>query len=372
MTTLECIAAVADAADSPFSLDRVSLAPPRAGEILVRIAGVGLCHTDLVFRDQMDAFRKPAVLGHEGAGIVEQVGPGVTEVAIGDRVVLGFSSCGACPRCAENLPSYCNLFVPLNYAGLRPEDGSTAFTRAGEAVSSHFFGQSSFATHAVTRVRNAVKVDGLTDLPVELLGPLGCGLMTGAGAVMHSMDCQPGSSLLVLGGGPVGLAAVMAGRIRGCAQIVLVEPMETRRTVGLELGATHAIDPLAGDVEAALRAVAPAGFDAALDTSGVVSVIETALSLLASHGILGLVGVPRQLDAAISVSIGQLMTFGRRIVGIIEGDSNPQEFIPELLRHHAAGRFPFDRLIRTFPLEAINEAVEAQANGDCIKVVLLP
>lgn len=366
-----CTAAVARAANADFTIEQISVEGPRAGEVLVRIAGVGLCHTDLVFRDQFDAFAKPAVLGHEGAGVIEAVGEGVDGLAAGDRVVLGFSSCGQCERCAEDLPSYCVQFVPMNYAGMRLDDGSTAYSADGARVSSHFFGQSSFATLAVTRARNVVKVGG-TKVPLELLGPLGCGFQTGAGAVLRSMDCREGSSLIVFGGGPVGLAAVMAGAIRKCSTIILVEPIEARRQIGLEFGATHVIDPAAGDLAAAIREILPLGVDAALDTSGNVGVIETALASLAAHGILGLVGVPKDLSASFNVSIAALMTPGLRIIGIIEGDSVPQDFIPELLAYHAEGRFPFDKLIRTFPLAQINEAIAAQARGECIKVVLVP
>lgn len=367
-----CKAAVAHGVNQPFTVEDVVVAAPRAGEVLVRIAGVGLCHTDLVFRDQFDAFAKPAVLGHEGSGVIEAIGEGVTGLAPGDRVILGFSSCGTCPRCAEDLPSYCLQFVPMNYAGMRLDDGSTAYTSTdGARISSHFFGQSSFSTLAMTRARNVVKVPE-TALPLELLGPLGCGLMTGAGAVMKSMDCRAGSSIAVFGGGPVGLAAVMAAKVRGCSAIILVEPVADRRAIGLELGATHAIDPAAGDLGEALRAILPLGVDFALDTTGNVGVIETGLANLAPHGLIGLVGVPKDLGAAFSVNIAALMTPGLRIIGIIEGNAVPQHFIPELLALHAAGQFPFDRLIRTYPLGQINEAIAAQARGDCIKVVLIP
>jgi len=161
--------------------------------------------------------------------------------------------------------------------------------------------------------------------------------------------------------------------IQGCTTIILVEPIAARRAIALELGATHVIDP--GAVEnlgEALRAIVPAGLDFAFDTSGVVPVIEAGLASLSSHGAIGLVGVPSKPDAAISVNIAALMTPGHRIIGIIEGDSDPQSFIPELIAHHAAGRFPFDRLIKTFPLTEINEALAAQARGECIKVVLIP
>ncbi len=365
-----CNAAVAHGAHQPFTLETLSLNGPRAGEVLVRIAGVGLCHTDLVFRDQMP-LSFPAVLGHEGAGTVEAVGEGVTDFAPGDTVIIGFSSCGHCPRCAEHLPGYCQTFNELNYAGMRLEDGSTAYLQDSHPVWSHFFGQSSFTSHAITRAGNLVKVD--TRAPLEILGPLACGFQTGAGAIMRSLACPAGSSLVVFGGGPVGLAAIMASRIQGCSTVILVEPVAERRRIGLELGATHVIDPgESTELAAAIREILPMGADFAFDTTGVVPVIEAGLAALGSHGALGLVGVPKDPEAAIQVNIVGLMGPGHRIIGIIEGDSDQQNFIPELLTHHAAGRFPFDRLIRTFPLAEINAAIEAQAHGECIKVVLIP
>lgn len=370
--TTPATAAVARVPNDDFSIEAVTIGDPRPGEVRVKIAGVGLCHTDLIFRDQFAPYALPAVLGHEGAGIVESVGEGVEGLAAGDRVVLGFSSCGSCARCDEDLPSYCTSFVPLNYAGMRLEDGSTALSAGSERIASHFFGQSSFASHAITRERNVVKV-GDTAAPLELLGPLGCGFQTGAGGVMRSLGCPAGSSIAIFGGGPVGLAAVMGAVIQGCATIILVEPIAARREIGLKLGATHVIDPAQnGDLNAALRDIVPEGLDYAFDTSGNVGVIEAGIAALGSHGAIGLVGVPKTADATISVNIAALMTPGLRIIGIIEGDSDPQTFIPELIAHHAAGRFPFDSLIKTFPLAQINEAIAAQARGECIKAVLIP
>lgn len=367
---MDILAAIAEAPHGDFTLATVQIAAPRADEVLVRIAGVGLCHTDLVARDQFIPIPLPAVLGHEGAGVVEAVGSAVTKVKAGDTVVLGFSSCGQCPRCAEHLPSYCRDFPALNYAGARP-DGSGALSRDGAALSGHFFGQSSFAAYAIAGERNVVKVDA-EGLPLELLGPLGCGLQTGAGAVMRSMNCPPGASLAIFGGGPVGLAAVMAAAARDCAAILLVEPQAARRAMALELGATHVIDPASGDAAAAIRAILPHGVDFALETSGLEAVAASALASLGSHGMLGLVGVPPRPDSSLSINLAGVITYGHRIVGIIEGDSDLDGFIPDLIALHRAGRFPFDRLVTTFSLAEINAAVAAQHRGDCIKAVLIP
>ncbi len=368
---MQTIAAVAREPRGAFIIQALDIEAPRAGEVLVRIAGVGLCHTDLIFRDQFAPYPLPAVLGHEGAGTIEAVGEGIEGLAVGDRVVLGFSSCGHCARCDEGLPSYCRDFPPLNYAGMRLEDGSKALSIDGEPVSSHFFGQSSFAAHAIVRARNVVKVSDAS-APLEILGPLGCGFQTGAGGVIRSMACPAGSSIVIVGGGPVGLAAVMGAKIQGCATIVLVEPVAARRALGQELGATHVIDPAAGDVTQAIRAILPDGTDFAFDTSGRVDAIQSAMAALSPRGMIGLVGVPPRAEDALHINIAGMITFGQRIVGIMEGDSDPQTFIPELIAHHAAGRFPFDRLVQTFPLADINAAIEAQARGDCVKVVLIP
>lgn len=360
-------AAVARQPNAPFTLETLELEEPRDDEVLVRIGAVGICHTDLVARDQLIPIGLPAVLGHEGAGVVERVGSAVTRVKAGDRVLLTFGSCGVCPRCSDHLPTYCQQFPLINYAGMRG-DGSKALRDGDTPVSSHFFGQSSFATHAVAHFRNVVRIDD--DLPLEKAAPLGCGIQTGAGSVMRSMACKAGSSLAVFGAGTVGLSAVMAAKIQGCAQIIAVDPLASRRQLALELGATHALDPGAATPEG-IRAIVPAGLDYALDTSGRPAVMETALASLGSHGVLGLVGVPPTADSMLPVRIAGLITFGQQIKGIIIGDSEPEEFLPELIRLHKEGRFPFDRLIQTFPLSAINEAIAAQHDGSCVKPVLL-
>ena len=367
---MKTIAAMVREGGGPFTVETIAIDEPREGEARVAIAGVGLCHTDLAFSDGSRPYPMPAVLGHEGSGVVEAVGPGVTEVAPGDRVIIGFSSCGHCSRCDAGLPSYCREFLSLNFTGARG-DGSTAYDAGGEAVASHFFGQSSFAAQAIVRVGNLVKVPE-TEVALELLGPLACGFQTGAGGVIRSMACPAGSSIAIFGGGPVGLAAVMGAAIQGCSPIILIEPIPARRALAVDLGATHVIDPGAGTVAAAIRAIVPDGTDFAFETSGRLDAIAAARGALATRGMLGLVGVPHDADAAFPVNISELMGLGHRIVGILEGDSDQQEFIPELIAHHASGRFPFDRLIKTYPLAEINEAIAAQARGECVKVVLIP
>lgn len=364
---MKVMAAVAREYGRDFSIETLDLDPPRDDEVLVRVEAVGLCHTDLVFRDMETAVALPAVLGHEGAGVVEQVGARISKVRPGDRVLLTFRSCGQCDRCGSHQAAYCRQLPALNFVGQRL-DGSKALHDDGTAVSSNFFGQSSFASHALAYERNLVPIAG--DLDSATYAPLGCGVQTGAGGIMRSLNCAAGSSLVVIGGGTVGLSAVMGAIVQGCAAIIVIEPMAARRALALELGATHALDPTADPVVERVREIVPTGVDYVFDTSGIVPAIETAFGYLGSHGVIGLVGVPAAADAALSVPVSLAITFGFSVKGIIEGDSEPDEFIPELIRLHRDGRFPFDRLIAKYPFEAINTAIADQHAGRCVKVVL--
>ena len=360
-------AAVARAPLADFTIETVQLDDLRPDEILVRIVGVGLCHTDIVA--QAGAIVPlPAVLGHEGSGVVEKVGADVVKVARGDRVAITFRSCGQCANCKKGLAPYCHSMPALNYTGTRT-DGSKAITAGGEPLSSNFFGQSSFATHALTYERNVVKVP--EDAPLELVGPLGCGIQTGAGAIMRSLACEAGSSLLVLGGGAVGLSAVMAAVVQGCSTIIVVEPHAARRALGMELGATYAIDPAGSpDLAAAVRAIVPLGVDYAFDTTGRPETQQATMACLAPHATFGIVGISPP-GTPVPGDMNTVMTFGHTIKGIIEGDSDPDVFIPQMIDLHREGRLPFDRLITTFPFDQINQAIQAQHRGECVKVVLL-
>lgn len=361
-------AAICHGPDSPFTIEEASIDAPREGEVLVRIVGAGICHTDMAARDQQVPVPLPMVLGHEGSGVVEAVGPGVTEVAPGDAVILTFASCGTCPNCSDQAPAYCYQFGLYNFSGGRP-DGSKAFTAPQGVIHSHFFGQSSFATHAIASERNVVKVPAsAAHVPLDRLGPLGCGLQTGAGAVLNSMAVKPGRALLVIGAGAVGLSAVMAGKIAGANPIIAVDLHDNRLALARELGATHTLKG-GPDLDAALREICPDGLHYAFDTTGIASLIELAFYLLAPRGIVGLVGAA---DPAAMLHLNEmaLMGGGKRIMGILEGDSDPKTFIPELIEHHVAGRFPFDRLVETFAFEDINEAFAAGESGRVIKPIL--
>jgi aryl-alcohol dehydrogenase len=360
-------AAVLRQPNKPYTIEPISFEAPRPGEILIRIHAVGICHTDMVFASGAMGSPFPLILGHEGAGVVEQIGEGVTKVAPGQKVLLTFNSCGHCSQCHQSNPAYCHEFVALNFACVRPDGSSSARDRSGP-VAARFFGQSSFASHAIAQERNVIRLPDDADL--TSLAPLGCGIQTGVGAVLRSLNAQAGSTLVVLGGGAVGLSAVLGGKIAGCSTILVIEPLAARRQLALELGAHHAIDPESGDTAEQVKAILPQGANNIVDTSGNVGAISASLSMLAPHGTLGLVGVPGSLEAVLPLPIVPAITFGYTIKGIIEGDSDPDEFLPELIALHAAGKLPIERFSTVYPFEQINQAIADSHSGKCVKAIL--
>ncbi|MGD2008523.1 MAG: NAD(P)-dependent alcohol dehydrogenase [Cellvibrionales bacterium] len=364
---MEITAAVVREPGGTFKVEQLELDSPRHDEVLVRIVGVGLCHTDLICRDQLYPVPLPAVLGHEGAGVVEAVGTGVTDLEPGDHVVLSFNACGECSNCSQGRPSRCSLLFESNFAGARA-DGSCAHSCGDQAIHGHFFAQSSFASHALAHRRNTVKVDA--DVPLELLGPLGCGVQTGAGAVMNTLAPAAGSSIAVFGCGSVGLSAVMAASLVGCATIIAVEPHATRRALALELGATHTIDPEDGDVVEAIHALTPEGTDYSLECTANPRVLRQAVDALTVTGTCALIGAA-PMGTEVTLDMNSIM-FGRTVTGVIEGDSIPGQFIPKLVALHKQGRFPLDKLVTFYPLTAIQQAVEDSEAGRVVKAVLQP
>lgn len=350
-------AAIVEAPGERFRIEAVELEPPGPGQVRVEIHACGVCHTDMVMQEGHLPVPFPAILGHEGAGIVEAVGAGVTEVAPGDRVLLSFDSCGHCPACDDHEPGYCREFVPRNFLGaLGPTEGGVR--RNDRRIGSNIFGQSAFATYALAHSSNVVKVD--SDLPLELLAPLGCGIQTGAGTVMETLRVQSGESVAVLGAGAVGLAAVMAARISGAGSIAVLDLHESRLQLARELGATEAANDLGS---------LAGPFDYIVDTTGVPSLVQQTVGLLAARGTLALVGAyppgPIELDLA------AVMSMGRRIVGVVEGGIDPKIFIPRLIDHYRAGELPLEKLVRFYPFTNIEEAVAASKSGEVIKPVLL-
>jgi aryl-alcohol dehydrogenase len=352
-----------------FQLEEIGLEDPRENEVLVRILGTGICHTDLVVRDQYFPTPLPAVLGHEGAGIVEKVGSAVSKVAPGDHVVLTFASCGVCPNCLKGQYGYCPDLYGRNFSGARPDGSSPCCSVHGGRLSGYFFGQSSFAEYAVATERNVVKIR--SDVPIELMGPLGCGIQTGAGAVINALKPGAGSSIAVFGAGSVGLAAIMAAHVVGCTTIIAVDVMESRLSLARELGATHVIHGAESDAVKEIASITGGeGVQYSLECTGLPKVVRQAVDCLRLTGTCGVIGVA-PLGTEVALDLNGIL-FGRTVRGIIEGDSIPDIFIPQLVDLWRQGRFPFDRLIKKFPLSEINKAVDASERGEVLKAIVIP
>jgi aryl-alcohol dehydrogenase len=360
---MQITAAVSRGAGTAPALESLELEAPRAGEILIRLVATGICHTDLHEHPGRHS-PQPIVLGHEGAGVVESLGAGVRSFEVGDHVILSGSSCGRCPSCQANRPTYCDLAMPLCFGGKRL-DGSTAL-RCGEApVHSHFFGQSSFATHAVVPERTAVKVD--RDLPLEKLGPLGCGVITGAGAVIEALHVGYGDSIAIFGVGGVGLSAVMAAKLVGARHIVAVDINAGRLALAREFGATHALQP-GDEAVKQIRAVTGRGLRYSLNTTTVPEVHTMALEVLAMNGTSAFVAAPRGPWAP---QMFGMLAGGRQLRGVLGGDAHPAQFLPKLVDYWQQGRFPFDRLLTFYRFDEIARAFDDVHHGRVIKPVLL-
>lgn len=353
--------------EQPFEMEEFELKEPRADEILVRVVATGMCHTDIIVRDQWYPVPLPVVLGHEGAGVVERVGEDVVDLEPGDHVVLTFASCGRCAYCLRGNPTYCLQFFGLNFGGARL-DGSNALSIDGEPVHDRFFGQSSFATYAIATERNAVKVS--EDAPLELLGPLGCGIQTGAGAVMNSLRPEAGTSIALFGAGAVGMSAIMAAQIVGCATIIAIDVIPGRLELARELGATHTVDANESEnVVEEVQEITGDGADYSIESSAVPAVLRQAVDSLAPLGVCGLIGAA-PLGTEFSLDMNDLLIPGKTVRGIVEGDSVPHVFIPRLVDLYDQGRFPFDRLVQTYSLNEINQAAEDVEEGNTLKPVL--
>lgn len=356
-------AAVAYGPDRPFSLEPLELGEIHEDEVLVRIQSCGICHTDVLAKQGVLPFGLPAVLGHEGAGVVERVGSAVRKVKPGDHVVLTFDYCTKCPQCTAGHPAYCVELMPRIFSGRRMDGTSTL---VDDRVTGSFFAQSSFATRAIAREANVVPVPA--DVDLALLGQLGCGIQTGAGAVLNRLRPKPGTSIVVTGVGPVGMAAIMAAKVIGCSKIIAVDIKPQRLSLAFELGATHVINSADADQTDAWATLA-SGLDFAVDTTARQSVISQAFQALGPGGTLAMLGAGPETTVAFGCH--DLIAGGRTVCGVSEGDSNPDIFIPQLIDLYKQGVFPLDRLVTRYPFEAIESACAAAATGEVIKPVII-
>ena len=349
-----------------LAIETVELDAPKASEVLVKIVAAGVCHTDSAGINQIIPVTLPAIFGHEGVGIVEEVGVGVDTLKPGDKVILSYPSCGCCENCIDGATYACEDLNRLFFDGSY-KDGTKRFSSDGQSVSS-FFGQGSFASHVVVDARNAVKVDVELD-DLKQLCSLGCGVQTGAGAVLNALVPDPESSLVVFGCGGVGMAAIMAAKIRGCSKIIAVDVVPSRLELALELGATHAVNGREVDTVAAIKEITNGGANYSVECSGIPVLIQQALQCLRRLGKCCLVSVTG--DAEVPIALEPLiMNPSVSLIGATEGCSAPQVFIPKLVQFYKEGRLPVDKLVKFYPFENIEEAFEDSHKGITIKPIL--
>jgi len=349
----------------PPRIGAALLDDPLPDEMVIRLGAVGICHTDIAISRWRS---EPSVFGHEGAGTVVATGAAVTEFAPGDRVAATFGSCGTCPNCTNRRPAYCFDHAAQNFDGMRPADRPAITLPDGTPVKAEFFRQSAFATYALVTQRNCVKLpDGMS---FAKAAPLGCGIQTGAGAVVNNFAAKAGRPLLVIGCGAVGLSAVMAGAIIGCDPIIAADLLPDRRAIALQVGAHYALDGARPDLVSSIRALTLGGVSYALDCAGTQATYEAALGSLHPGGLCGIVTLPGEFGAPVMHPGG--MTFlNTSTIGIIEGDSVPATFIPWLIAHHNAGRLPYDKLIAEYAFADIAHAFDDLGKGRTIKPVLV-
>lgn len=346
-----------------FEIMPVQLSDPQADEIMVEIEACGICHTDSVCKHMVPV---PSVLGHEGVGRVKKTGKAVRDLKVGDRVILCYPFCGVCHHCVGGAPFNCVHNAELSFSGKRL-DGRSPVLLNGQEISGAFFQQSSFSTLAVVPARAAVRVE--TNIPIEILAALPCGVSTGAGAMLYSLAARPGSKVLVFGAGAVGLSAAIAARICGAMKVVVVDRLQHRVSLAAELGATHTLVADHDNLERELRHIEPAGFDIVLDTSSAASAWRAAFAALASGGRFGFVSVPQPFDEY-TVKPIELMFKGASMHAVVQGGAVSRALIPLLIEYWRQGRLPLERLVRGYSFSAINQAFLDASAGDAIKPVL--
>ena len=358
-------AAVLYNAHEPFVVEEVELADPGPGEALIRLAGSGVCHSDEHVVDGSMPFPLPAVLGHEGAGVVEKIGPGVTYAVPSDHVILSFvPTCGKCHHCVTGRPNLC--------AGVRTTpgtmaDGTRRMRRNGQEIN-HFTMLSTFAEYAVVPEASLVRVR--EDAPLDKVCLIGCGVMTGVGAAINTAKVRPGSTCVVIGCGGVGLNVIQGCVLAGAGRIIAVDKLANKLEYARQFGATHFINASKEDVTSAVREISRFGADYAFEVIGRPETIELAYECTGRGGMTVVVGLS-PAGSRISISAPSFMA-EKAIVGCAYGSTRQRVDMPMLTDLYMAGRLKLDELItRTYPLEGINEAFEALRQGQVARGVIV-
>jgi len=362
-------AAILNAVNTPFSVEEIDLDGPHAGEVLVKVEAAGICHSDghLVTGDTKHP--RPCVAGHEGAGVVEDVGEGVGDLKKGDHVILKWApSCGACFYCLDGTPCLCSTYVEPIWAGAMM-DGTTRLSRRGETVY-HYSALACFADRAVVPQESCVKVS--PEVPLKVAALIGCAVTTGVGSVLNTARIEAGSSVAVFGAGGVGLSAIMGARLAGAGRIVAVDRFESKEKMAREAGATDFLLDLPDPVDTIRKRTEGRGADVVVDTTGLTAVQELCLKVARPGGTVVLAGLaPMGSNTNLP---GSLITRQEKTVkGSYYGTAVPARHFPLYADLFLEGKLPIDSLItRTYSLEQVNEAFEEMLSGSTARGVILP
>jgi S-(hydroxymethyl)glutathione dehydrogenase/alcohol dehydrogenase len=355
-------AAVLYEAKKPLVVEDVEIEEPKTGEVLVKVAAAGVCHSDLHFMEGSWPFRLPAILGHEGAGVVERVGEGVTLVQPGDHVILTWvAPCGQCRNCVRGKPYLCNSNPAASM-----KDGTTRLKKGDQSIF-HFLGVSSFAQHLIAHETAMVKVR--EDAPLEKVALIGCGVMTGVGAVVNTAKVEMGSSVAVFGCGGVGLNVIQGANLAGATTIIAVDKFDNKLELARKLGATHVVNASNEDPVKKVREITGAGADYTFEVIGIPEVVAQAFDAAGPGGTAVMVGMP-PIGAPVTVnSLGLFQ--GKTLQGAYYGSARVRVDMPVLVDLYMAGKLKLDELItRSYPLDGINDAFDAMKKGEVARSII--
>ncbi len=353
--------------NTPLKVERVSLDEPQVNEVLVKLVASGVCHSDLSFMKGEMPAPVPVVPGHEGAGIVEKVGPGVTTLQPGDHVIMMVSfSCGKCRFCNEGKPTQCVENLPTMAGAALPVSGTTRLSKGDQALH-HLFGLACFAEYTVVHERSCVKVR--EDAPLDKICLLGCGITTGMGAAINTAGVRPGESIVIWGTGGVGLSAVIGAKLAGAGKIIAVARNPKKLALAKKLGADYTVNASEDDPVAKVMELTGGGADYAIESAGKLEVIQQAYASIHAGGKCVVAGMA-PLGSAVSIQSYELL-LGKTITGTVQGDIKAQLDIPRYVDMFMDGKIPFDKMIsKIYTLEQVNEAFEALEKGEVIRSVI--